>query len=72
MNKLAKSEQDVPTPPDSDVTDAQMDAYFRENRDAINAKLQEAMDDIARGDVSPMEPLSELLKAARLYHKART
>lgn len=72
MNKrVAKPKRKLPLLPDSDVTDAQMEKYFRDNRAAVNEKLREAQDDIAHGRVSPLPPLPELLKRLHRLHKSR-
>jgi hypothetical protein len=72
MNKrVAKPKDDELLPPDSDVTEAQMEQYFRDNHAAIEAKLLEARDAIARGEVSVMPPLPELLKRLHRLHKSK-
>ena len=73
MNKrAAEPKVDELLLPDSDVTDAQMQQYFRDNRAAINTKLQEALDDIAHGRVAPMPPLPKLLKELHKLYKSRS
>lgn len=73
MNKrVAKPKRKLPLIPDDNVTDAQMEKFLRDNRVGINQKLQEARDEIARGEIAPLESLPELLKAARKFHRTRT
>ena len=73
MNKrVAKPKHKSPPIPDDDVTEAQMEKFLRDNRSSVNQKLQVARDEIARGEVAPLESLPELLKAARKFHKSRT
>ena len=57
------------TPPTSD--EDEMEEFIRAHRDEINAKLEEARASIAAGKVAPLEPLPELLRAARRYAKTR-
>ena len=73
MNKrVAKPKQRLPIIPDEDLTDAQMEKFLRDNHAGIGQKLQQARDEIARGEVAPLESLPELLKAARKFHRSRT
>jgi hypothetical protein len=48
-----------------------LERFLVENRDEINAKLEEARVSIAAGKVAPLESLPELLRAARRYAKTR-
>ncbi len=73
MNKrVAKPKRKLPIIPDDNITEAQTEKYLRDNRADINRKLQEARDDIARGEIAPLESLPELLKAARKFHRTRS
>jgi len=57
------------TPPTSE--EDELEEFIRTHRDEINSKLEEARKSIAAGKVAPLEPLPELLRAARRYAKSR-
>jgi hypothetical protein len=50
---------------DDTMSDEEMDFLLAEDRDEINALLQEAYDAKARGDSAPLEPLHVLLAEER-------
>jgi hypothetical protein len=54
---------------DDDITDAKIDRNLAARRDEINVQLEEAQASIARGEATPLEPLSVLLRDARHYAK---
>lgn len=45
--------------------DADIEQFLSDNRDEIAAKLSAAREEIERGEAAPLEPLDELLRAAR-------
>ena len=45
--------------------EADIDGFLSENRDYVAAKLEAAREEIARGEVSALEPLEDLLAEAR-------
>lgn len=55
---------------DDGVSDEEMDRLLAEDRDEIDALLQEAYDARARGDSAPLEPLHILLAEERARFKA--
>jgi hypothetical protein len=70
MNKrVEKPRRKVPLTADADVTEAQLERHLRDNKDVIDALLQEAIDEMERGDFAPLEPLEKLLSDARKYAK---
>jgi len=50
---------------DDAVTDGEIDRFLASQHRAIEAKLAAARRSIKRGNVSPLEPLPKLLRAAR-------
>jgi len=50
---------------EENVSDTEMDRLLAERRDEIEALLGEARESIARGDVTPLEPLHAFLRRAR-------
>jgi hypothetical protein len=55
----------APAVPGDEISDEEMDRRLADRRDEIDAKLQEAYADKARGDFAPLEPLEVLLREAR-------
>lgn len=53
------------TAPRETGNDVELDRYLAENHDEIEAKLDEAREEIAAGRAAPLEPLPDLLRAAR-------
>lgn len=50
---------------DDAVSEEEMDHLLAGRRDEVNAKLQQAHDEKARGEVAPLEPLHVVLREAR-------
>jgi hypothetical protein len=50
---------------DDKISDEEMDRLIADDVDEINALLQEAYDEAARGECAPLEPLHVLLQEAR-------
>jgi hypothetical protein len=47
------------------ISEAEMDHLLAADTDEINALLQEAYEEVDRGECAPLEPLHVLLKKAR-------
>jgi len=67
MATKAKARKRAPPPENMEdaVNDAEIDRFLASEHPAVEAKLAEARRSIDRGDVSPLEPLPKLLRAAR-------
>jgi len=50
---------------DDAISEEEMDRLLADDVDGINALLQEAYDEVARGECAPLEPLHVLLQEAR-------
>ncbi len=50
---------------DETISEEEMDRLLAEDIDEINDLLQEAYDEVARGECAPLEPLDVLLREAR-------
>ncbi len=71
MNKLTK-----PVPENDDDfgperSGAEMDAWIARNRDAINALIQEARQDVAEGNVEPWNFEEMMADAKREFEKSQ-
>lgn len=53
-----------------DISDEEMDRALAAQRDEIDAKLEQARDEMARGEVAPLESLHVFLHEARTRFKA--
>jgi hypothetical protein len=50
---------------DDTISEVDMDRLLADHVDEIDVLLQEAYDEVARGDCAPLEPLHVLLQEAR-------
>jgi len=64
-NRVAEPKDDEPLPPDSKVTEAQMEQYLRDHHDEIAEKLREGKAAFDRGDFIEVKSLEEFLRLAR-------
>ncbi len=55
---------------DDSISDEEMDRTLADQHDVIEAKLKEARDEAARGEVAVLEPLHVFLNDARKRFKA--
>jgi len=53
------------------ATDAETERYLVEHHDEVEAKLDEARAEVAAGKAAPLEPLADLLRAARRQSRAK-
>ncbi len=66
MNKrVAKPKRKLPLIPDGNVTDAQMERYFRDHRDEVAEKLQSGKAALDRGESVEVKSLEDLLAGVR-------
>jgi hypothetical protein len=52
--------------------DAELEAYLAAHHGEIEAKLDEARSEIDAGKAGPLEPLSDLMRDARLLLRSKT
>jgi hypothetical protein len=66
MNKhVSKPSRRFPLIVESDVSEEDMEHYFRENRTAVARKLRAAMQEMKEGKGAPLEPLEKFLADMR-------
>ncbi|GEM_PF-6380729 len=66
MNKhVGKPKRGFPLIVESDVSEEDMERYFRENHAAVARKLRAAMLEMEEGKGAPLEPLEKFLAGTR-------
>jgi hypothetical protein len=50
---------------DETASDDDMERFPKDHRAAVETKLRQAAESVARGEAKPLEPLGELLREAR-------